>query len=194
MSEKSEQKKQYILERAKKVFAEKGYKDVTMKDIVDACEISRGGLYLYYGSTKDIFLDILQMDMQETDDVFSANISEEAAVTDVLMLFLKEHKKELLRKKNNLTLAIYEFFFANKMPKSQNPLHRQFEEAVVSLKELIEVGVETGEFYCEDTEAAARNIMYVLEGLKITAKTTGISEKNIDRELLYIVEGLVVEE
>ena len=51
MGEKSVQKKQYILETARKVFAEKGYKNVTMKDIVEACEISRGGLYLYFDST-----------------------------------------------------------------------------------------------------------------------------------------------
>ncbi|MDE5865799.1 MAG: TetR/AcrR family transcriptional regulator, partial [Lachnospiraceae bacterium] len=40
MGEKSVQKKQYILETARKVFVEKGFKNVTMKDIVEACEIS----------------------------------------------------------------------------------------------------------------------------------------------------------
>ena len=29
-----------------------------MKDIVEACEISRGGLYLYFGSTAEIFLEV----------------------------------------------------------------------------------------------------------------------------------------
>ena len=41
MGDKSTQKKQYIIEKAKEVFAKRGYKDVTMKDIVDACGISR---------------------------------------------------------------------------------------------------------------------------------------------------------
>jgi len=194
MGEKSDQKKQFILECAKKVFMEKGYKDVTMKDIVEACEISRGGLYLYYGSTKEIFTDILNMERQETDDVFSDSIEKEATATDILMLFLKEQKKELLRKKNSLILATYEFFFANKMPKKENPLKRQFDEAAYILENLIRAGVESGEFYCEDAKAAARNIMYVIEGLKITAKTMGISEESVDKELLYIMQGLVVEE
>lgn len=52
MGEKSTQKRQFILETAKKIFMEKGYKSVTMKDVVEACGISRGGLYLYFGSTK----------------------------------------------------------------------------------------------------------------------------------------------
>ena len=59
MGDKSEQKREYILEKAHKVFAQKGYRNVTMKDIVEACEISRGGLYLYFGSTEEIFKEIL---------------------------------------------------------------------------------------------------------------------------------------
>ena len=55
MGEKSVQKRQYILETARKVFAEKGFKRVTMKDIVEACDISRGGLYLYFNSTEEVF-------------------------------------------------------------------------------------------------------------------------------------------
>ena len=44
MSEKSVQKRNYIIEKAREVFSQKGYLTVTMKDIVEACEISRGGL------------------------------------------------------------------------------------------------------------------------------------------------------
>ena len=51
MGEKSIQKRQHILDAARKVFVEKGFKNVTMKDIVEACEISRGGLYLYFDNT-----------------------------------------------------------------------------------------------------------------------------------------------
>ena len=56
MGEKSLQKKKYILETARKVFMEKGYKKVTMKDIVEACDISRGGLYLYFEITSQLFM------------------------------------------------------------------------------------------------------------------------------------------
>ena len=192
MGEKSVQKRQFILETARKVFMEKGFKQVTMKDIVDACEISRGGLYLYFESTKEIFLEVLRMESQETDDTFA--ISENASSADILALFLKEQKKELLRKKNNLSIAVYEFFFDNKVAKKDNIIRNQFEEAVGVIEKLIAAGVETGEFYCEDPLGAARNIMYVLEGLKGSAHTIGITEKAVDDELLYIMKGLVVEE
>lgn len=194
MGEKSVQKKKYILETARKVFMEKGFKKVTMKDIVEACEISRGGLYLYFESTNQIFLEVLKMESQEADDVFSDSITEEATAADILILFLKEQKKELLRKKNTLTQAIYEFYFENELPKKDNVLKKQFDSAVKIIEKLIEAGVENGEFYCEDCKGTARNIMFVLEGLKISAQTIGVTADAVDREIQFILRGLGVEE
>lgn len=194
MGEKSLQKKRYIVETARKVFMEKGFKSVTMKDIVEACDISRGGLYLYFNSTGEIFLDVLKLEAEETDDVFSDNITEDATAADILMLFLKEQKKELLRKKDNLTVAVYEFFFAGEVPKKDNILKKQFDSAVKIIEKLIEAGVENGEFYCEDCRTTARNIMFVLEGLKISVQTIGVTPEMVDEELMYILSGLGIEE
>ena len=192
MGEKSLQKKQYILETARKVFVEKGYKNVTMKDIVEACDISRGGLYLYFGSTEELLLEVLQKDAEEIDDVFSEGITEEDSAADILTLFLKEQKKELLRKKNNLTMAVYEYAFENKEKKDQM-MRRQFEAGVRVLEKLIESGIASGEFYCEDPKGAANNIMYVLEGMKINSQTMGITEAMVDEQLLYIMAGLLID-
>ena len=194
MGEKSIQKKKYIVETARKVFMEKGFKKVTMKDIVEACDISRGGLYLYFENTSQIFSEVLKLESEETDDVFSKNIDENATAVDILLLFFKEQKKEILKHKETLTQAIYEFYFENyNLPKKDNVLKKQFDSAVKVIEKLIEIGVENDEIVCDDYEGTARNIMYVLEGLKISAQTTGITPDAVDRELLYILKGLGAE-
>ena len=194
MGEKSVQKKKYILETARKVFVEKGFKRVTMKDIVEACDISRGGLYLYFDNTSQIFMEVMKMESQEADDVFSDSITEDATAADILILFLKEQKKELLKKGDTMTQAIYEFYFENKPGKKDNLLKKQFDSVVKIIEKLIEAGVENGEFYCEDCEGMARNIMYVLEGLKISAQTVGITSDSVDKEILFMLRSLGVEE
>ena len=93
MGEKSEHKKKYIVETARKVFMENGFKKVTMKDIVEACDISRGGLYLYFENTSQIFLEVLKLESEETDDVFADSIKEDATAAEILILFLEEQKK-----------------------------------------------------------------------------------------------------
>lgn len=191
MGEKSAQKKKYILEKAKEVFIEKGFRSVTMKDIVEACEISRGGLYLYFSGTEEIFEEVLAMEAEEADDVFSAGVGENAAAAEIMALFLKEQKREILRSKKTLTAATYEYVFAN--PKN-NILKKQFAAAVAMLDKLIQMGIQNKEFYDVDTRIAAKNIMYVLEGLKIASLTIGVSSETIDNELYMIMQGLVAED
>ena len=181
------------MDTARKVFADKGYKRVTMKDIVEACEISRGGLYLYFESIEQIFLEVLQIDANETDDIFSESITQEDTAADIMTLFLKEQKKEILRKSNSLTMAVYEYFFDQQKEDKNNMLRRQFDAGVRVLEKLIETGIANGEFYCEDPRGAASNIMYVLEGLKVNALTFGVNEKMVDEQLLYIMQGLIIE-
>ena len=195
MGEKSEQKREYILKKAREVFAKKGFRDVTMKDIVEACEISRGGLYLYFGSTEEIFKEILTQDLENDGEELTGDLSQDATMAELLMLFLKEQKKIILRKKQDITIATYEFLFANKEDKKTAKMIRgQFETGIMVLNKILEEGVNREEFYCENTQAEATNMMYVLEGMKICAKTFGISEGKVDQELLYLVSGLVMEE
>ena len=193
MGEKSNQKRQLILETARKIFMEKGYKNVTMKDIVEACGISRGGLYLYFDDTSQIFLEVLKMESQEADDVFSDTITEDATAADILFLFLREQKKELLRRNDTLNQAVYEFYFQSEPVKKGNVLKRQFDSAVKIMERLIGMGVEQGEFSCGDCRGMARHIMFVLEGLKISAQTIGITSEVADREILFIMKSLGVE-
>ena len=80
MGDKSIQKTQYIIDVAAKVFSEMGYKNVTMKDVVDACDISRGGLYLYYESTTELFIDVMKSQFESRED-FTELISDDAIGT-----------------------------------------------------------------------------------------------------------------
>ncbi len=193
MGEKSVQKRNYIIEKAREVFQEKGYLMVTMKDIVDACEISRGGLYLYFDNLEDLFIEVLRLESEETDDVFMPALSESISSADILSLFLQEQKKELLKTKNTLSVAIYEYYFKHKMAPKDNDLRKQFDTAVKIIEKLIIGGIREGDFMCEDPKGAARNIMYVLEGLRISAHTIGITEDTVNREIYYIMRGLTNE-
>ena len=193
MGEKSQQKKKYIIEKARQVFVEKGYRSVTMKDIIEACEISRGGLYLYFPSTQEIFLEVLKQEQESGDDVFSTQIGEDSTTVDILALFFAAQKAELLNSKDNLTMATYEYYFAHKPEGKDNFLRTQFEAAVQALAQLIEMGVDAGELYCEEPQIAAEEIMYALEGLKASYLTMKVSEEEIDKQIEYLLQGLGLE-
>ena len=60
MSERSKEKRNLILKCAEQVFRTKGFSNVTMKDIIDECNISRGGIYLYFSSVDEIFTEVIK--------------------------------------------------------------------------------------------------------------------------------------
>lgn len=189
MSDKAAKKKQFILDTAKGVFSKKGYKDVTMKDIVDACEISRGGLYIYFDSTEAILSECLEADK------FPIEALQNHPAGEALAMFLNEQKREILSDDNNLTVAVYEYLFMKYSLFEEDLLVKPKAETVLTvLKNILEKGAQSGEFYCEDSQQAAKNILYCIEGLKVASKTFGVSEKDVDSELLYILSGLIADE
>lgn len=194
MSDKAAKKKQYILDTAKTIFANKGFKDVTMKDIVEACDISRGGLYIYFDSTEAIFEEILKQDNEGAESVLSGT-HDDLSSGDLLAMFLNEQKKAILNTECDLSVALYEYlFFKYSEGVPSESAKNDFESKVSALAAIIDDGVEQDELYSEDSNETAKNILFTIEGLKVMSKTVGISEKDIDNELLYILGGLIVEE
>ena len=187
MSEKTDSKKKLIIEKATEVFAAKGYKAVTMKDIVDACEISRGGLYLYYASTEEIFKDVVAA-QEEEDDGKETDKLLEASASELLLWFIKEQKKEILRKKNSLLTAKFEYAFFSRESGDSKEAKNRFDTAVTVLDNILKRGLDNGEFSCSDTGAIARNMMYVIKGMKSCAASFGISEKKVDNELMFMMK------
>jgi AcrR family transcriptional regulator len=57
MTDQSVRKKQ-IMERAKELFAKKGYHPVTVDEVAQSCGVAKGTLYLYFDSKADLFIDI----------------------------------------------------------------------------------------------------------------------------------------
>lgn len=54
-----------ILEAAKTVFKRKGFELTTMKDVVEESGFSRGGVYLYFSSTEEMFRRIIETGLDE---------------------------------------------------------------------------------------------------------------------------------
>lgn len=191
MSEKSIQKKEYIIETAKSVFASKGFKDVTMKDIVDACNISRGGLYLYFDCVESVFRAVIESERLSNDPEEAKLIPQKPCDSDILTLFFREQKKEIMDKRNCLLKALYEFSFIQKEYKQETMLEQQKDACFDFLCEILKNGMDSGEFEANDVSVLANHIIFGLEGMKILNKAGHISEKEIDDELVLIMKSVL---
>ena len=67
-------------------------------------------------------------------------------------------------------------------------------KVVLVLLKILERGIESDVIICFYAVHEAENIMLAVDGMKLLACTTGIGEKKIDAEFLYIMQRIVVEE
>lgn len=189
MKTKGSRTKEVIQRESLRLFSKKGYQAVTMKDICEACSLSRGGLYRHYNSAKEIFLEILEQDKENSEELLISSINSKRSPSELLGYFLEEQTDLLGGRKPSLSLAVYEFV------QQHNDLRpffeNRFREAVRILTRLIQYGQERGDFKSGHAERKAIHIIMLLEGLKVSNPVISLSPEELNAALADIREMLI---
>lgn len=170
MGLKGEKTKQFIREKSYQLFAEKGFKEVTMKDICELTGLSRGGLYRHYESTRQIFLEIVNsFSDQQRNEVFS-KMERRIPATAILEELLSKYASEMLDSKNSFSLAICEFYSNPAISREDNSVKRQYEISKSTWVALINYGIETKEFNRVNPESVFNVILFAYQGVRMYSK------------------------
>ncbi len=178
MSSKGEKTKQDIREKAYQLFAEKGFKEVTMKDICERTGLSRGGLYRHYESTEQIFLEIVYAFSEQQKNEVSAKIERHIPAAAILEELLSRYAKEMTDRENSISLAIYEFYSNPSISKEDNSVKKQYEISKSAWTELIHYGIRTKEFNQTDPESIFHVLIFAYQGVRMYSRLM-----NIDPEI-----------
>ena len=193
MSKKGDLTKQHIKEQAIKLFARRGFKDVTMKDICEATGLSRGGLYLHYGSTRQIFSEIVDDLMNAQSDEFSEKIGQGISAKEILLQVLERYKREMTDAQGSLSVAIYEFFSAD-TSKQDNALLRQYQKSHSMWKRLLEYGINRKELNAVDVDAVFDLIVFSYQGVRMYGTLMPIDERTPEHIISLIKTILLPKE
>lgn len=184
MSSKGDAARAKILQSAQVLFSQKGYCAVTMQDICQATGFSRGGLYRHYGSTEDIFIDLIREEQanahEELERAKALNISPER----ILLHFLHGRMRHLCRTTRSFDVAVSEF--AANSEKGHKALAARAEESIAVLTELIEWGSWEGAFHCDDPESTAKHLLWLTEGMSRHSSLLPVCEEEIRQQLALI--------
>lgn len=186
MTTKSIEKRKYIVSCAERVFIQRGYNGVTMKDIVDECKISRGGLYLYFSSVDEIFLDVIKEHNKEKLELIQLNVHSGKSFQELLEDFFCYNKNRLLHMNQSLLTATFEFFLSHVTEFDKDFFFAQFYNSKTIILEILKLGVEQKQISDEDIELIAENIMFFLEGISTLAMSSGVTEEIVDKHFNYI--------
>ena len=160
-----EEKKSKILDAAYSVFVKKGYSDTTMDDIVKESKMSKGAIYHYYSSKKDLFLSLI--DHWETysfPDFYSKGNRDKSA-SEILMN-LSSIVLNVFNNKKHVFLAEVEFWALSNKDQDVKEKSRLLYDKLLYLFELIlQKGIREKEFNNIDTKVVAMTILTSLQGI-----------------------------
>lgn len=193
MSLRGDRTRQDIRDGAYRLFAEKGFKEVTMKDICERTGLSRGGLYRHYESTEQIFLEIVDaFSNQQKNEVFSRMEKHVPAVV-ILEELLSKYEREMNDSENSFSLAICEYYSDPAISKEDNAVKRQYEISKATWTALINYGIGTKEFKRVNPESVFHILVFAYQGVRMYSRLMKI-DRDIPDQIITEIKGLLLRE
>jgi AcrR family transcriptional regulator len=180
-----EQRKIQILEAAERVFMRKGYEPATIKDIVEEADMSRGWIYLYYKTKEEIFEDLMEKIDQDQAKQIQSNMERAGTIWETIQAELDQKKKELADSENNILATYYEYFISGwRDERRRNSLVRRFDNGISGFAQLLQAGVDSGEFQPDlPVELIAKIVASTLDGITMHVLAVGWERADAIRQL-----------
>ena len=90
MSEPDADMRRTILDRAASLFVERGYDGISMREVADACGLSKAGIYYHYRDKEDLFLAVLDAHLDELAGLVAAAQAQPGGVRRQAEYFARE--------------------------------------------------------------------------------------------------------
>ena len=179
MSVRGEASRQRIMDAARVLFAAKGFSKVTMKDICDGAGMSRGGLYRHYPSTEAIFAALIEDEQQSALRALRTAEKNGVSPPSILFTYVKNRIGTFLDRRSNIENAITEY--AANSEEGMRILKTRARLCISIVTEQINKGKDLGLFTCQDSDGAARHIVWLLEGMAKHSAFLPVEADEIDK-------------
>jgi AcrR family transcriptional regulator len=181
-----------ILNAAHLVFCRKGFLAVTMQDIIDECGISRGGIYIYFASVDEIFLEVMKQRNKERFCSINKAVHDHEPFETVLGNYMTKQKARLANFNHSLFRAYCEYIFSK--PKTAVHAFRdtQLSQLRSSVEAILQIGVSQNVLKNENISQLAIHFIATIDGLSILALGDALTEDIINQQfamLEHIVKG-----
>ncbi len=163
MSKAGPDTKTLIRAEALRLFAERGYSAVSMRELAEAVGMRQGGLYNHFGSKQDLLVDLMTGHMEALFDAYDAAMGGIEGPVEKLTAFVRFHVGYHIEFPKDVFIAYMEL----------RSLEDGARDAVVRLRnryenyllKILEEGVAAGRFQVPEPAIHARMLLSMLTGV-----------------------------
>jgi len=188
------QRKKQILDAALHVLVQNGYEQARMDDVVQSSNLSKGAIYWYYKSKKEMYLDLVNFWVMRYSVILNHIVEEEASpsrqLKDLFQFFIDQYETD-----PQPFAALTEFWsMAQKDDEFNTKLQKVYTHFLELIEEIILRGVQSGEFKKLDIRMTALSIMVNIESINwfTLFDTHGVSVKEYMQTITdFILAGIL---
>lgn len=167
-AERKEKQKEKIFKAAVTCFNERGYYETTIDDIAERVRVSKGLIYYYFDSKKDLFLELFQYRVGRYFEQIKKYIRGEKYPDVRLKKFINK-SSEILKENEDFFKFCLEFLSLGvREPEIRDVMTVFYKDFINTFRQLLEEGVQSGRFKDLGSDRVARTIYFLFMGVFFT--------------------------
>lgn len=179
-----ENRKNAILKAARKLFFEKGFRQVTVENIARKAEFSKGSIYLYFNSKEEIYSQILLNDIDKFHDRVADILQGPSSASEALIRVAEIYVDFFLNDRELFRILMNFMLHNNDMNLPEdinNHIIKTTNKTISIIEQVFKYGIEKGEFPPDINLRMNRNAIWgLLNGIislhLFTGKESGRTE------------------
>ncbi|MCP4686391.1 MAG: TetR/AcrR family transcriptional regulator [bacterium] len=189
-----EKKKQEILRGALKVFARRGVHDFKMIQVAQAAGVGKGTLYEYFSSKEEIVVGSMTLLLEDLEAHLKPRLANVVKPVDQVREYFFASFEFFVLQKRRLDV-LFDFYAAGLPRKDGVPLLQNmaggYQQAVDFLAEVIQKGIDSGDFRPIDARIAALSLLAMLDGLLFQSALgmTAIADRKLPEKICDVYLG-----
>ena len=190
-----EQRRQNILKAAKRLFIERGFKSVTVANIAEKAELSKGAIYLYFSSKEEIYAQILLADIEHFHGEIFQIFDGGKSAADILLDFADAYIDIFLKEREQFRILMNFMLQADNLNLSRETRKRiiaEMNRTISLIEKILQYGVDSGELTLEKQDIRKmRNALWgLLNGIISLHLFVGAESMREERIRSNVREGI----
>jgi len=159
-----------------------------MQDIIDECGISRGGIYIYFASVDEIFLEVMKQRNKERISSINKSVLDHEPFEKVLENYISKQKSRLINFENSLFRAYCEYIFSKPKVAVQAFRDSQLNQLRSSVESILNLGAQQEVIKNKNISQLATHVIATIDGLSILALGHAITEDIVNEQFALLGE------
>ena len=165
---RKEKRKEKIFKAAVWCFNKKGYYETTIDAIAARAKVSKGSIYYYFKSKKELFLELFQYRVGKYFEQIKKYIEEEKYPDARLKMFINKSSQILKENEEFFKFCLEFLSLGVREPEIRDVMTNFYKDSTDTFKQLLEEGVKSGRFKDLGSDRVARTIYFLFMGVFFT--------------------------